>query len=193
MVADAEEKAFRRAQGLVEKTNSGVLKKVQENMAALEKSFKLQADAGFPVAPEQAERLKAQVLQQAFTEPEPAPPPAPAQAADAGPQRAPGAPEAADLDPVNAEALSMMRLAGVTIEDSDPEAKLIDQASPYAFLKSVDKAIEAKRTRLGTAQQSTPAAPAVLPTNLGGGALPNSIQSINDPTELLKMALSGRR
>lgn len=187
MVADAEEKAFRRAQGLVEKTNSGVLKKVQENMAALEKSFKLQADAGFPVAPEQAERLKAQVLQQAFTEPEPAPPPAPAPAAQ------PGAPEAADLDPVNAEALSMMRLAGVTIEDSDPEAKLIDQASPYAFLKSVDKAIEAKRTRLGTAQQSTPAAPAVLPTNLGGGALPNSIQSINDPTELLKMALSGRR
>jgi hypothetical protein len=56
-------------------------------------------------------------------------------------------------DPTEAitqDALNMMREAGVYVGELDPEAKTIDFSSPYKFLKSMEAAITAKQSRVGS-------------------------------------------
>lgn len=67
-------------------------------------------------------------------------------------------------DSVNAEAWQRMAAAGIDLDEDDPEvSKQLDRSSPERFLASVDKIIQHK-------QQS------------------RSIQDINDPAELFRIA-----
>jgi hypothetical protein len=185
MAQEASEAAFRKAQGLIDKGNAGTLKQVQGKLKALEDMFKLQEKVGMTVTPEQKDKMKNDVLMQAFTEtPESTPIPAGNQPAQVGTQ------DEAEQDPVTAEAWQMMKDAGITIEDNDPETKTLDQSSPYKFLKSIDAAIAAKKARITSNPQQTQAVH--TPTNLGASGLPNSnpIQNITDPRELLRMGLN---
>jgi hypothetical protein len=73
-------------------------------------------------------------------------------------------------DPVTADAWRMMAEAGVEIDDQDPEYATIQSTSPYAFLRSIESAIEAKRQRISQQAPLPPAAqpaPARTPTNAG--------------------------
>lgn len=169
---EAEDRALARAQSLFDKGQT----KVRARLDQLEQSLK-----GVQIAPEEREKLRQQVINAALTEEDAPPQPsAPAAGQTAQPGQAAPAPEGQDLDPISTEALRMMTAAGVVIEDDDPEAKTIDQSSAYAFLRSVEAAIEAKRRR--TAPRT--------PTSLGGAGShnPNPISDINDPGELFKIA-----
>ncbi len=65
-------------------------------------------------------------------------------------------------DQVTSQAWRKMQDAGVVIDESDPEAKLLDPSTPERFLASIDKAIEQKRAK--------------------------SVYEITDPNELWKLA-----
>jgi hypothetical protein len=57
---------------------------------------------------------------------------------------------------ITQEALSMMREAGVFVGEFDPEAKNVDFSSPYKFLKSMEAAITAKQSRVGSQARTQP-------------------------------------
>ncbi len=57
-------------------------------------------------------------------------------------------------DPITAEAWRLMQAAGIIINDDDPEAEKLDQSSGYAFLRSIEAAIETKRQRIPTIHAS---------------------------------------
>lgn len=180
---EAAEAAFRRSQGLYEKGRQGFEARVQAELANFEKVLDLQKKAGMAFTPEQETALRQQAINQAFIGGEQNPP---AESPEQPPAQD-GGEDDADLDPVTAEAWRMMEDAGIIIEDDDPEAGTLDQSSPYAFLRSIDKAIEAKRQRTGGQQE--PASQARTPTNIGSaGSHPNPVANTNDLDQLWGMA-----
>lgn len=146
MVKEAEETAFRRAQGLITKTNTRIRERVGEIEQVLGK-------AGVTLDASQKAALVEQVTNQVSTEEpsEPAslepPPPA---------------------DPITQIASQMMKEAGVVVYEDDPEAKLIDMSNPYKFITSLPKAIEAKKARENTSSKTTN-----TPGMAGGGTPPS--------------------
>lgn len=148
LAQQAAEEAYRKAQALIDKGASRLTKQVQERLASLENSWKLQADMGAPVAPETQERLRQRVIQDAFTAQE--------QAGAVGSGSQAQAPGLEGMDPITAEAYQMMQQAGVMIEQGDPEAAQIDQSSPFKFLRSVEAAIAAKKARTEQRAQVEP-------------------------------------
>jgi hypothetical protein len=179
---------FKRVQSFVDKSNDTVLKKVQADLQAITTAFDLQRKAGMAVTAEQENAAKQQVLMKALSEGgSVVEKPEPATAAGQPPAQGRPAPAEPAVDPITAEALNMMRTAGVEIEDGDPEIALIKQDSPYAFLKSIETAIAAKRERLNVPPEN-------LIPGVGGGvkhANPNPIANVNNPDKLLKMAFGG--
>lgn len=79
---------------------------------------------------------------------------------------------------VNAELEKLDTQYGLTIEDSDPEAKELDNSSGFAFVRSYEKAIAAKKARIdGNGGRRT--APAYMG---GGGNTPGDpLANITDP------------
>uniref|UniRef100_A0A6M3KU18 Uncharacterized protein n=1 Tax=viral metagenome TaxID=1070528 RepID=A0A6M3KU18_9ZZZZ len=132
---DAEDNAFRRAQGLVDKADNRITRKVQENLSGVQGMLDALKAQGVDVPADKAQALKNDAINKAYTDvaPEltPASPPKPAQAL---------AQEGGDVDPVTAIAWQMMKAVGVTIDQDDP---LLDRSSPVAFLNSVEAAIRA--------------------------------------------------
>jgi hypothetical protein len=82
-----------------------------------------------------------------------------------------------------------MQAAGIIINDGDPEAEKLDQSSGYAFLRSIETAIETKRQRIASTSMQ---APGRTPTGAGatGAHQANPIQDITDPAELFRIAKS---
>ena len=107
---------------------------------------------------------------------------------------------------VNTRANEIYQEYGVVVEETDPEAGMIEQDSPEKFLASLQRAVEAKRNRVGQPSPpaplpmqgegggavSTPQAAARMPVLGSGGARANPISEITDPGELLRLALSKR-
>lgn len=182
----AEEAAFRRAQGYFDKGQS----RVRERLDGLTEHLKLMTSAGVQVTPEQERIMRQRALEDAF-QPDPAP------AASPGAQPGPK-PVTTPPDPVTADAWGMMQKAGVYLEDGDPETDSLDQShGPYAFLRSVEKAIDAKRQRTGQVSPETPQnvvqpqVPARSPTNVGGtGVSTDPILSNMDADDLITRGLN---
>lgn len=90
------------------------------------------------------------------------------------------------LDPISAEAQRIIRESGIQLLKDDPEAKTVDRSSPFAFLTSIAKAVEAKKARVEA--ERTQAARAQTPM-MGGSATPgNPIANIKDIDQLYAMA-----
>lgn len=160
LVAEAEEKAFRRAQGLFDRR----FKKVQETQTQLENTLKLMRENGVEVSPDVANIIQQKAFQAALTEPEPAPVTA------SQPAQAPGTDD--QLDPVTEMALGFEKRYGVEVAEDDPEARLIKtDGTPDEYIETYLQAIVAKRQRL---QQTTnqPTAGLRTPTNLVGAGAP---------------------
>lgn len=130
---EAEEKAFRRAQGLITKTNA----KIREEVSQLEQQL---GAAGVTLDAQQKAKLEAQVTERVLTEASSEP--------DAKGQAKAQPNEPQQLDPVSQIAKGMMDEAGTVVYDNDPEAKLIDMTDPYSFIKSLPMAIQAKKERV---------------------------------------------
>lgn len=178
---DAEERAFRRAQGLVSKADNRITEKVKQDLAALQSMITLQKSAGIEVTPMQEAQLRNQIIANAYSQGE-LPPTNTEQATKPKPVE-----QEVAADPITAEAWRLMQAAGIIINDGDPEAEKLDQSSGYAFLRSIEAAIESKRQRIA----STPMqAPGRTPTGAGatGAHQANPIQDITDPAELFRIA-----
>jgi hypothetical protein len=165
---------YRRVQSLTDK-----------QAARVEKVLKAAEARGISMTTEQAKELAAAAMD--GEEPSHVSAPAHSQAAPASPARpAQAEPEPEpELHPVLFTANEMMRKAGVTIEDEDPELSLIDRQTTdeFTFLASIKNAIDAKRTRLGKAGD-----PARLPSLTGPGRPANPVREIKDPNELWRLA-----
>ena len=179
---DAEERAFRRAQGLVSKADNRITEKVKQDLAALQGMITLQKSAGIEVTPMQEAQLRNQIIANAYSQGEP-----PLTHTEQPAEPKPEAPSSEAADPITAEAWRLMQAAGIIINDNDPETEKLDQSSGYAFLRSIEAAIEAKRQRITSTSMQ---APGRTPTGAGatGAYQANPIQDITDPAELFKIA-----
>jgi hypothetical protein len=80
------------------------------------------------------------------------------------------------------------------VEEADPEAKGIDQSSPERFLQTLEAALIAKASRIGKQQPAVQEPnPAAIPALGSTGVQVNPISKINDPAELLRIGLGGRK
>jgi len=91
---------------------------------------------------------------------------------------------------VNAKTAELYRTAGVSVDEDDPEAKIVDMSSPEKFLATLQAALDAKRARVQAPTRNPVTAAPILGT--GGGAS-NPIRNITDPTELLKIGFGSKR
>lgn len=152
LVKEAEEKAVRRAQGIVTKTDATIRKEVTK----LEEQL---AKAGVVLDANQKATLEQQVIDRVLTE-------------ETSPTNGTGQPvvQAVEppIDPISQIADQMMKDAGMVVYDDDPEAKLINMSDPYQFIKSLPAAIEAKKARVATSVQTNPT---ITPGVSGGGGL----------------------
>lgn len=163
-VKEAEERAFRRAQGYYESEQT----RVRERLNGLEQVWKMQEAAGVQLTDEQKNQIKQRTIQEAMTEQPSTVPGTPPPAQAPGQQPAGNAPP----HPVTEMAWDMMDKAGVEIIEGDPEFQTLDYTDKSLFLMSVANAISAKKQRLSSA--GTPpvvqgqAQPQRTPTNAGG-------------------------
>jgi hypothetical protein len=153
MVREAVKQSQATAQKLVAKSGNRLKANVQEKLQALEATLKLQSDAGVEITPEQRKALQQQVVVDALAEePEVDPNAQPSQSGETQPPAGQGE----QPDPITQAAWSMMQERGVDILEDDPEFGILDMASPYKFLLSVDKAITTKETRLQKSSSEEP-------------------------------------
>jgi len=164
LVGEAEEKAFRRAQGLITKTNT----RIRSEVTKLEQQL---TKAGVTLDGNQKAALEQQVTDQVLTEENSA----------AGEGQPPSTlTDPSLVDPITKVAQQMMDEAGVVIYDNDPEAKLIDMSDPYKFLKSLPAAIEVKKAR-----EKSPVKDATSTPGLSGAGGPTSPYSGKSGLDLI--------
>lgn len=154
---DAEEKAFRRAQGLVDKADNRTTKKVQENLQAVQGMLDALKGQGIEVPAEKALALKNQAIEKAYAVDPESTPVSPQEPAQAPVQ------EDGQVDPVTAIAWKMMQDSGVVVDETNP---LLDRSSEMAFLNSVQAAITASGTTQPPQNVDPPQTPRT-PTSAG--------------------------
>lgn len=158
----AADAAFRKAQGLTDKTASRLEKQVQERLAEIEKFVG-------PLTEEQKAKMASSLTQQEAAAPA------------ANPQAA--TPTAVmDQAEIDRQTGEIYRRYGIELDDTDPEARLVESAkTPEAWLAALDKATAAKAARLKTPAQARVA-------SFGGGAAADPVISTNNPDQLWKLA-----
>jgi hypothetical protein len=176
---EVAETKFRQTQGLIDKADNRITKKVQDELKTLEKTLKLQKSLGIDIPPNQVAAMQQQIMAQAYTETEQ--PTLPTQPYGTQPTQ-PVYPESGNVNDVSTQALRMMQRAGVIIEDSDPEVSGIDMSDPDLFLASVGHAINVKKTRLAASAPNP-----VTPTNAGSAGQPQGLEA-QYQAELRKIA-----
>lgn len=153
----------KRVQGFVDKRNNGLQERVKAQMDDLKKALDL---AGVEVTAEQQAAMTQKVINQALLEDNQAP----AQEPQAQAQQPQASTQALgdDADPIIATAYRLMDEAGITIEDEDPEVKLINNDGTDAeFITSLMSAIATKKER--QAQTARDEAARVTPGISQGG------------------------
>lgn len=168
LAQEAAEQAFRRAQGLNDKQAAKINGRIDELLT----SYK--AVTGQEPTPEIRERARQEAEKQA---------------------QQPGDPGPDDLiAQVNRRIDQLYENAGLKVYPGDPEEELLDKSNPDAFVQSIERALTVKKARLAgspTSPEPAPVAQAPIIGNAGGAS--NNIRNITDPTELLRMGLSGRK
>jgi hypothetical protein len=142
MVDEALAKAERKAQSLVDTGANRLSKKVQQQIATLEQSWKLQEAAGIPVpTPEQQQAARRQVVESALlTEDEPS---------------ATGQVQtqvAEDVEAVNRKIQALYQSYGMEIYPTDPEAAPLLKAETLSgdeFATLLEQQLQAKAARTG--------------------------------------------
>lgn len=193
-VTKAELDEFRRSlQSSTDKSIAAVKREVANQIKQIEQAY---ASAGIEITDEAKAKIKQKAIENVLLSPDDEKQ-SPAPSTENAPGQARPAETQERMDPVTAEAHSYLQAAGVSIDESDPEYKLIEQTSPGKFLRSVQAAINAKRERIGEPlfdfDEMKPAGTTPrLPTNIGGKGTYNAnrIADIKDPEQLLSMAFS---
>lgn len=157
----AADAAFRKAQGLTDKTASRLEKQVQDRLAEIEKFVG-------PLTEEQKAKMANSLTQQ--------------EAAPATNPQAATPVAVMDQAEIDRRTSEIYQKHGLELEDTDPEARLVDGVkSPEAWLAALETATAQKAARLKTPAQARVAA-------FGGGAAANPVMTTNDPDQLWKLA-----
>lgn len=149
LLKEQEDRFVERTKGLLNSISDKTQNKVQAALKEYQRAVEAQKAAGIEISPEQDRATKQQIIMEALASEEAAP-------LEPGTQT-PGNAQTGnepEADPITQEAWRMMEERGVTIQENDPEYRILDMSSPYKFLLSVDKAITAKATRLQQAPSS---------------------------------------
>lgn len=167
-----------RVQSWADKTVDRLAKDVEKKFAAVDDRFQRMKNAGYPVTEEMVKQEKDRIVQETLRESN--------QEAEFDPRNP------ADVKKINEQVDALYSRYGMIVDpDKDPEAKLVDQSSGPAFVKTLEVALAAKKVRLGQVQQ-------VSSNDAGsggfGGPVPpakgaNPIANITDPDELFNIAI----
>lgn len=156
---EALQQQERKFQGMLDKSASRLDKRIEEANKQVEQAKAMLELSGMKMTAEQESILREKVIQKAI--------------ASTGVETSPGELEQksqAQVHPVVATALEMMRKSGVQIEKDDPEYGVIDHETTdeFDFLASVKKAIQTKQARLSRPKGQSSATPGDIGT--GGAA-----------------------
>lgn len=187
MAKQAEEAAFRRAQGLIDTRANRIDESVRQRLEQLTSTLDLQRAAGIQITPEQQRALEAQVMAEEFKKPKQQQP---------GSQQQPQQPQdPQQYDPVQMIAQKMLDDAGVEWNEQHPAAANLLQvvndptATPKRYLDAVEAYIQANQGQQPPNNNQQQPAPDRTPTNLGGtGGTTNIVQSTNDMNQLWELA-----
>ena len=170
----------------IQSQNDKLQDRVQKKMEAYEQAAKAQ---GITLTPTQRQRL---VDDTTIAELQSASNPSPSQPIpDQGKQR--GESEDEFVNRVNLAAETMLKVAGITLDDNDPELDLINKASEGSaeqYLEAHREAIRLKKERLASGGKETPQRASVggVPGAISGSPNSNPIANIMDKDQLWDMA-----
>jgi hypothetical protein len=152
--AEAErlkEDILRQTQSLTDKAASRMDKRLNEELQKFNDVIAMQRENGIPITPQQESDLRLKIYDKVLKES--------AQSQSQGQlgasipnQSTPTLPPevAAQAQLVNDMTEDVFKEIGVVVEPNDPEAEMVDQSSPTAFLKSIRVAAEKKKQRVST-------------------------------------------
>lgn len=163
-----KDELLRQTQSLTDKASSRLDKKLRDELKKVDEVIALQKAAGLQITPVQESALRAQVYDKALKE----------LGTEEGSDSAPAAQQGFQDDPsqaaqkaaaavINGMAEEIYKKAGIMVMPDDPEASMVDQSSPVAFLTTLQQAVEKKKQRVQTA-------PEARITSLGRGQQPNT-------------------
>jgi len=165
IVEEVSAKQFQALQSMQSKQEERLKREVSKRLEALQES-------GIQITPEQAKKVQEATIKQ-FKESD-----GDGQRQDAQPayQNQPGDNQP-PMDPVSQAAYEIMKEENVFINEGDPELAIIDRqtTSRKLFLRSVDKAIEAKKERLSRPRGTPAASPSMAAT--GGNVDANTLEA----------------
>jgi len=145
-----KEDILRQAQSLTDKAASKTDKKLREELKKLDDVLKIQRENGIDIPPQKERELRRDIYDNVMKETTQELPGQlntviPNQGIENLPPEAVA--RAAVLDELTQD---VFKEVGVVLEPNDPEASMVDQTSPAAFLKSVRAAVEKKKQRVNT-------------------------------------------
>lgn len=190
LIEQAVEQATRRAQSLTDKAESRISRTIQERLQSLDEMFDGLRRSGERIPEDVVEHAKRDITTRTILE-------------EAEAERI-AASEQDTTAYVNRRAQAIFNEVGVVVDQSDPEAEMVDQSSPEKFLITLAQAAEAKAQRMGAQPQpqaqsggdryeQQPGGAARAPAIGAGGVRANPIQNVVQPDELFRMAFNKRR
>ena len=164
MVDERSAMQFQAIQSMQKKTEERLKSEVANRLSALQ-------TAGVTLTPEQANKVYQETEKQFRDEAAALSQPAQVENPQSNPNNQP------PRDPISQAAYEMMQEENVFIQQDDPEFSTIDTktTSRRVFLKSVDKAIEAKKERLARPRGLPAASPSMSAT--GGNVGANTLEA----------------
>jgi hypothetical protein len=174
----AAEKAFTRAQSLVDKSSNRINEQISARVQQIEDAYKM---TGQEMTPEQRATLRQNVVMQTLSEKPVADPQqvsAQKQPAQADSTQTPG------IDPIAAAAIKMAEAVG-GFDEKDPEYKEVSRNDlpAHEWLAKVAEQVQAKRERLASVKSRNPGS-TIVGMSSGGNVSQNDISNITDPAEL---------
>ena len=142
---------LRQTQSLTDKAASRMDKRLQEELSKVDDVLKIQRESGIEITAQQEKEMRRSVYDKVLKEE--ANQEMPGQQTNLTPSQNMSAvsPEAAaQAALLSSLADDIFKEVGITVDTEDPEASLVDQSNPTAFLKTIRAAAEKKKQRVNT-------------------------------------------
>ena len=176
---DAAEKAYTRAQSLVDKSSNRINEMISSRIEQIKTAYEM---TGQTMTPEQEATLRQNVVMRTLTD----------RPVQTDPQQVPASPQPAQaqdasstgIDPITATAIKMAdSVGGFTEADPEYEKVMRKDLPPEEWLANVAGQVQAKKARTSSARLRS--AGSTLVGVSGGGAVnPNNISGITDSAQL---------
>ena len=181
IVGQSLEGCSRQQQSQRDKLEARISKQVEQNLSAAR-------GAGIELTPEQEKAIENQTRKQfANSQDDSQQEPAQAPNGDQTNNQQEGTDPLAAA--VNAEVDALYKNYGFELDEGYPEAQGIDKSTPFKFVQSVERALQAKQARVESEGGALKPPSTNTFTGTGNNAPGNRIANIKDPDLLLEMGL----